>query len=101
MIRFTLPLRIHSMQNQSSNFHAVARQRKAHRTGARVVALAYGASEAALPCVVTLCRVAPRKLDDHDTLRYGFKGVVDGIADALGTTIEELFPVVAPAEQAS
>ena len=36
-----------------------------------------------MPVVVTLTRIAPRKLDD-DNLRSAFKAVRDGVADALG-----------------
>lgn len=34
--------------------------------------------------VVTLTRVAPRSLDDHDNLRMALKAVADGVADWLG-----------------
>lgn len=38
----------------------------------------------ALPCTVTLTRVAPSSgLDSHDNLRSGLKGVVDQVADWL------------------
>ena len=37
------------------------------------------------PCVVTLTRIAPRRLDD-DNLPNAFKSIRDGIADALGAT---------------
>lgn len=33
---------------------------------------------------VTITRIAPRKLDEHDGLRTALKSVVDGIADGLG-----------------
>ena len=36
-----------------------------------------------LPCVVTLTRVAPRLLDEHDNLRASLKACVDGISQRL------------------
>jgi hypothetical protein len=36
-----------------------------------------------LPCIVTLTRISPRKLDD-DNLQGAFKGVRDEVADWLG-----------------
>lgn len=36
-----------------------------------------------LPCTVTLTRIAPRSIDQHDNLRAGCKSAVDAIADLL------------------
>lgn len=72
-----LPLRIESVANRREHWAAKARRTKAHRLAALAV------PEHPLPCVVTLIRVAPRKLDD-DNLASGFKALRDGIADRLG-----------------
>lgn len=72
-----LPLRIESVANKREHWGARSRRTKAHRLAALAV------PEHPLPCVVTLIRVAPRKLDD-DNLASGFKALRDGIADRLG-----------------
>lgn len=72
-----LPLRIESVANRREHWSVRARRTKAHR----MAALAVPAHP--LPCVVTLTRIAPRKLDD-DNLASGFKALRDGIADRLG-----------------
>ena len=60
-----------------------AKIRKAHRFAATLRTLAARPPE--LPLVVTITRVAPsRGLDPHDGLGASLKGVIDGIADALG-----------------
>lgn len=65
------------------HWSAKARLRKVHRKVATMHALA--ARPPALPLVVTVTRVAPsRGLDPHDGLGAALKGVIDGIADALG-----------------
>lgn len=73
-----LPIRIESEQNCRDHWSVKARRVKQHRLAALAVPVH------ALPCVVTITRVAPRKLDSHDNLRSGFKALVDGIADRLG-----------------
>ena len=35
------------------------------------------------PCRVTLTRIAPRDLDEHDNLPAAFKTIIDAIADRL------------------
>ena len=72
-----LPLRIESVANRREHWGDKARRAKAHRLAALAV------PRHPLPCVVTLIRVAPRKLDD-DNLQSGFKALRDGIADRLG-----------------
>lgn len=60
-----------------------SRRRKLHRRNATHRTLAARPPE--LPLVVTVTRVAPsRGLDPHDGLGASLKGVIDGIADALG-----------------
>lgn len=72
-----LPLRIESVANKREHWSARARRTKAHRLAALAV------PTHPLPCIVTLTRVGPRKLDD-DNLASGFKALRDGIADRLG-----------------
>lgn len=72
-----LPLRIESVANLRESWQARHRRAKAHRAAA----LAIPAHP--LPCVVTLVRVGPRKLDG-DNLQGGFKALRDGIAQRLG-----------------
>lgn len=72
-----LPLRIESVANRREHWATRARRTKTHRLAALAVPLH------PLPCVVTLTRIAPRKLDD-DNLASGFKALRDGIADRLG-----------------
>ena len=72
-----LPLRIEARANRREHWAARARRAKQHRIAALAV------PSHPLPCVVTLTRVAPRRLDD-DNLAAGFKALRDGIADRLG-----------------
>lgn len=72
-----LPLRIESVANRREHWAIRARRTKAHRLAAHAVPIH------PLPCVVTLIRVAPRKLDD-DNLVSGFKALRDGIAARFG-----------------
>lgn len=72
-----LPLRIESCANKREHWATRARRTKAHRLAALAVPIH------PLPCIVTLTRVAPRKLDD-DNLASGFKALRDGIADRFG-----------------
>lgn len=72
-----LPIRIESVTNKREHWSVRSRRTKAHRMAALAVPVY------PLPCVVTLIRVAPRKLDG-DNLQSGFKALRDGIADRLG-----------------
>jgi len=86
MIAVTIPMKIPSAANLREHHMAKARRVKAQRSAARLYLLDAenrGARRPALPVVVTLTRIAPRKLDAHDNVRHALKGVVDGIADWL------------------
>lgn len=72
-----LPIRIESVANKREHWSVRGARTKAHRFAAIAV------PAHPLPCVVTLIRVAPRRLDD-DNLQSGFKALRDGIADRLG-----------------
>lgn len=39
-----------------------------------------------LPATITLCRIAPRELDDGDNIGMAFKAMKDGITDWIGLT---------------
>lgn len=84
MICTTLPLRTPNPLNGSHGHWArKARIRKTHRDIVRMAIAARGRHP--LPVVATITRVAPsRGLDPHDGLGAALKGVIDGIADALG-----------------
>jgi len=42
-----------------------------------------------LPITITLCRIAPKKLDDGDNIGMAFKAIKDGITDYLGLTNDD------------
>lgn len=75
-----VPLRIVSVANLREHWTVKARRAKHHRQAALVIRKP---SLPALPCVVTLTRIAPRELDG-DNLQTAFKALRDGIADRLG-----------------
>lgn len=102
MIEVTLPLRIISEANQRGSWHAGAKRAKEQRqvtaiatagpwntvVRGRVGSLEWmrivGTPESvSAPLVVTLTRIAPRRLDG-DNLQRSLKAVRDGVADALG-----------------
>lgn len=76
-ITIELPLRIESVANRREHWRDRARRTKRHRIAALAV------PPHPLPCVVTITRIAPRRLDD-DNLVGGAKALRDGIADRLG-----------------
>lgn len=84
MIRIELPLKTVSLLNMREHWRANATRKALHR---RTVSLAFIAAKAAapeLPVTVTLTRVSPGTLDEHDNLPSAFKHVVDGVASWLG-----------------
>ncbi len=81
---FTIPVRLESTANKREHWAPKARRAKQHRTTALyAMHLAAGGRAIALPCVVTIMRVAPRPLDT-DNLAISAKSCRDGIADYLG-----------------
>jgi len=84
----TVIIPIHTVSELNVREHHMARYRR--RKGQRQAAYALVRSrlpscfEPDWPMVVTLTRIAPRRLDAHDGLPASLKAVVDGIADALG-----------------
>lgn len=81
-MKVLVPIRLVSVANISEHWTATAKRRRDHRA-ACWYSLKAAKIPHALPCVVTLTRIAPRKLDAHDNLRSAAKGCVDGIADWL------------------
>ena len=79
MIEVTLPIKIVSVLNEREHHMARYRRTKAHRKASFMVP-----KPRKLPCIITLTRIAPRKMDAHDNLRAGFKALVDGIAERIG-----------------
>jgi hypothetical protein len=83
-VRVTLPLRTISENNAREHHMARARRRKAQRDMTALVLRGHiRAASLAPPYLVTLTRLAPRKLDG-DNLQGALKAVRDGVADALG-----------------
>jgi hypothetical protein len=78
MIEVELPLRVESVANLREHWAVKGKRTTLHRHTACTLVPAHP-----LPVVVTLTRIAPRRLDD-DNLRSGFKAIRDGIADRLG-----------------
>ena len=83
--RVTIPVRLISEANARGHWAAKARRATKGRQQGRLAvqilrAHNYPVADAR---IVTLTRIAPRRLDD-DNLRGAFKFVRDGIADALG-----------------
>lgn len=93
MISVVIPIRTSNPLNGSQGRTrggniARARQRKAQRGATKLMVESHmragGSRSIWAPALVTVTRIAPRQLDAHDGLRAALKGVVDGIADALG-----------------
>lgn len=87
VVHVTLPLRLVSEANQRGSWHAGAKRARTQRGTTRLVLRqrAVALPPAGGPCyVVTLTRIAPRKLDG-DNLQRALKAVRDGVADAMWT----------------
>lgn len=81
-MKFNLPLKTVSLLNMREHFRVTAKRKKAHREAVGFVTA--GLKPPALPVTVTLTRVSPGTLDEHDNLPSAFKHIVDGLADWLG-----------------
>lgn len=80
-----LPLYLPSASNLREHWGARAKRAKAHRQEAFAeVRKVAPKLTPRLSAEIRLTRIARRELDAHDNLRTCFKGVIDGIADALG-----------------
>jgi len=82
MIRVSVPIRVVSVMNTREHHQARARRAKLHRQSAHW-AMEQTRTRPALPCIVTMTRIAPREMDG-DNLQAGMKACRDGVADWLG-----------------
>jgi hypothetical protein len=86
-ISFELPIRTVSEMNRRDHWSRRAKRMREHRlvtamaTVPRLLDSSWWNSLASVSCTVT--RIGPRMLD-QDNLAGSIKGVIDGIADALG-----------------
>lgn len=91
-LTFTIPVRTKNPNNGATGHTRLAailrsRDRKVQRETARAHALGHAVTGTRMPCTVVLTRVAPSGgLDPHDGLGAALKGIIDGVADALGLT---------------
>ncbi|WP_051943786.1 MULTISPECIES: hypothetical protein [Luteibacter] len=74
-------MRLKGGQNAREHWRARASRTKRERDAAKLMLVV--ARRPALPVVVRLVRIAPRKFDD-DNLSGAFKAIRDGVADAYG-----------------
>jgi hypothetical protein len=84
----TIPIRTVSELNQREHWRMRHRRRKSQRIAVwahvfKVVGDAGLTLDHLLPCVITLTRVAPQRMDS-DGVVASMKAVRDGVADALG-----------------
>lgn len=89
-----VPIRIESL-NKTLRTHWAAKSKIRVRSDTWFALLAARKKfdPSLLPCVVTLTRIAPRKLDEGDNLPGGtFKSVRDGVADWL--EVDDASPMV-------
>lgn len=83
LVCVTVPIRVRSLNDRAKHWATQARRMKAQRSAVHWM---LKGKPAVLPCVVTLCRIAPSDgLDAHDNLPGSLKPVADGVCDWLGT----------------
>jgi hypothetical protein len=81
-MRVEIPLKTVSLLNMREHFRVTAKRKAEHRN---LIAMLFKAKPVpALPVTVTLTRVSPGKLDEHDNLPSAFKHIVDALAAWLG-----------------
>lgn len=81
LLNLKVPIRLLSEGNINQHW-ATKRQRKKENEFLLKAFYNHAGVEVIPPCTVTLCRIAPRELDD-DNLRTAFKPIRDWIADRL------------------
>lgn len=80
----TVRIPLHTVSEPNTRGHWALRASRAKtQRSVTTMAVRPALPAVALPCVVTIARLAPRRLDD-DNLRGALKAVRDGVADALG-----------------
>jgi len=77
---YIIPVRIESEGNKMEHWTKKHKRKKAQKTAIKYMIFNTKISP---PCTVTLTRIAPRSLDDHDNLRTALKLAVDTVADQL------------------
>lgn len=83
-ITINVPIRIESLnRTYSEHWRKRANRNTSHRAAVWFSLKAAKAPHDLLPCTVTLTRIAPRSIDQHDNLRAGCKSAVDAVADWL------------------
>lgn len=84
-MRFSIPIRLLSLPNIRLHWRRLASLKKQQRYATWVCLTAARRQQVlpALPVIVTLTRVGPRRLDG-DNLQAAFKYIRDQIAEALG-----------------
>lgn len=82
LICWHLPIRTASESNSSEHW-TVKNKRHARQKGWINTLFKRAEGIVKLPCTVTLTRIAPRALDEHDNLRVSFKWIADAIASNL------------------
>jgi hypothetical protein len=86
-IAWYIPIKIVSESNISQHWSVKRKRHVAQKKWIQAFFLRER-PEVTFPCTVTLTRVAPRFLDDHDNLRVSLKWVVDEIAAQItGNTV--------------
>ena len=82
IVDWHLPIKTASEANSSEHW---TKKAKRHRLQKRRIKVAFLADrpQIALPCLVSLTRIAPRVLDSHDNLPMSMKYIVDSIAEEL------------------
>ena len=83
MIEIPVPIRLRSEANLKQNPYVANKRHKEHKMLVRTFLNVYYDNSVQLPCVITLTRCAPRKLDSDDNLPMAFKYVKDEISDYL------------------
>ena len=84
MIEVEIPVHIEPLNSSWTDSWRTRPARNTSHRAATWFALKGAKIAPVLPCVVTLTRIAPRRLDVHDNLAGGFRSCVDAIADWLG-----------------
>lgn len=80
MFEIELPIKIISESNVCEHWAVKGKRHSLQKKAIRLVLLNRNLKP---PCIVTITRIAPRNLDEHDNLRSSFKWVVDAIAASL------------------
>ena len=84
MIRVELPIKTVSLLNMRDHFRVTSQRKSLHRRTTTLALIESRAKAPELPVVVTLTRLSPGMLDEHDNLPSAFKHIVDGVAAWIG-----------------